>query len=48
VARVELASVLGDELLAPLVDLYRLVLGAVVGEEALYVLADQGDAEQVG
>src|SRR5918999_272009 len=47
VARVQLAGVLGDELLAALVDLYRLVLRAVVGEEALHVLAYEGDPDQV-
>src|SRR5215210_3943591 len=48
VARVQLAGVLGDELLAALVDLYGLVLCAVVGKKALHVLADYGDPNQVG
>jgi hypothetical protein len=48
VAGVQLAGVLGDEFIAALVDLYGLVLGPVVGEKALHVLADQRDPEQVG
>src|SRR5215216_1316455 len=47
VARVELAGVLGDELLAPFIHLYRLVLHPVIGEKALDVLADCRDKEQV-
>src|SRR3712207_6574122 len=48
VARVQLAGVLRNELLAALVDLYGLVLRSVVGEKALHVLADQGYTDQVG
>src|SRR5918998_240813 len=47
VAGVELAGVLGDELLAPLVHLYRLVLRPMVGKKALDVFADRRDKEQV-
>src|SRR5919112_4364929 len=48
VAGVQPASVLGDELLTVLVDLYGFVLGSVGGEKALHVLADQGYTDQVG
>src|SRR5215210_3274123 len=47
VARIQLAGVLRDELLAALVDLYGLVFGPVIGEEAFYVFAHRRYPDEV-